>query len=245
MLIFLGDLHSNFNNLRWYIENKKITDATIIQVGDFGIGFNNDKVDNQLLQELNIFLNQKNTNFFAIRGNHDNPKYFKGNHLLSNLKLLPDYSVITVDDWNILLVGGAISVDRIPRIKENGYFKDFNIDKQVYWQDEIFTYNDDNKNFINNLKNIDIVVTHTAPSKCNPDNSLGFNRIVDSFARTDSDLKNDLIEERKLADVFFSDLLSNNDIRYHFYGHFHFSNIDSFGRCSHILLDVGEFYQFR
>ena len=42
MLIFLGDIHGNFNNLKWQIETNKIIDATIIQVGDFGIGFTNE-----------------------------------------------------------------------------------------------------------------------------------------------------------------------------------------------------------
>jgi DNA repair exonuclease SbcCD nuclease subunit len=245
MLIFLGDIHGNFNNLKWQIETNKITDATIIQVGDFGIGFTNENNDNKLLEELNIFLKDNNIILYAIRGNHDNPKYFLGNHILSNLKLMPDYSVIKVNDLNMLLVGGAISVDRMPRIVENDTYLKVGDLRRKWWEAEVFVYGEENKKFIDSLRDIDILVTHTAPSKCNPDNSLGFHRIVERFALTDNKLKGELISERKLMDEMFSDLLKNNDIKYHFYGHFHFHNIDSFGRCAHILLDINELYELR
>lgn len=245
MLQFLGDIHGNFNYLKELINLYNITDTTIIQVGDFGIGFTSKENDEKLLSDLNSFLTKNNIVLYAIRGNHDNPDYFIGNHILSNLKLMPDYSVITINDYNILLVGGAISIDRVPRMKENLHYLESNVDKEVYWVDEVIKYNEDNKDFIKTLTNIDVLVTHTAPSKCNPNNAFGFHPIVDSFAKRDFKLKNELITERKLLDDMFNDLKKNNDIKYHFYGHFHYSNVESWDNTLHILLNINEFYELR
>jgi hypothetical protein len=39
-IMYLGDLHGNFNLINQYLKRFDIKDAYIIQVGDFGVGFN-------------------------------------------------------------------------------------------------------------------------------------------------------------------------------------------------------------
>jgi UDP-2,3-diacylglucosamine pyrophosphatase LpxH len=84
----------------------------------FSIGFTTPENDMRILEDLNEQLKKKNITMYAIRGNHDNPAFFKGDHILSNLKLLPDYTVLDLEGKKILLVGGAVSVDRVPRLTE-------------------------------------------------------------------------------------------------------------------------------
>ena len=119
MILLIGDIHGNFNYLKHQITQKNITDCTIIQVGDFGIGFTNRDNDIETLKNLNDFLMGQNITMLAIRGNHDNPDFFKGDIEFTNLKLLPDYTTLNLEGNNFLFIGGAISVDRTARIKEN------------------------------------------------------------------------------------------------------------------------------
>lgn len=224
MILMLGDIHANFAYVQYEIKVKKISNCTIIQVGDFGIGITNRNNCDKILKDLNHFLNLYDIVMYVIRGNHDDPFYFKGNHIFSNLKLLPDYTQLQIDGHNILFVGGAVSVDR---------------KTSLYWIDEVFILDEEK---LKNIKGIDVVVTHTAPEWCFPDNRGGFNDFVLGFAEDDDNLLNDLKEERKAVTKMFKILKENgNNIRKHFYGHFHRSEITLNEYTEHILLGVGEF----
>lgn len=239
MILLLGDIHGNFNFLKHQINTKQITDCTIIQVGDFGIGFTNKENDETTLSNLNEFLKEFNVNLYAIRGNHDNPQFFNGNYEFSNLKLLPDYTKIQLGGHNFLFIGGAISVDRTHRIKENNSNIKYGSRKRCYWENEGVVYNPD---LTKSFTDIDIVVTHTAPDWCEPNNKIGFGSFVDDWAKHDTNLIGDLIFERNQMTNIFMDLYENNKIKKHFYGHFHFSKLHNHNGVDHHLLDINEFY---
>lgn len=239
MILILGDIHGNFNFLKHQIQTKKITDCTIIQVGDFGIGFNYKENDEQTLNSLNDFLKDVNVTMLAIRGNHDNPSFFNGDYDLSNLKLLPDYTTLNLEGHNFLFVGGAVSVDRTERIKENNSNIKYGGRKRCYWDKEIFEYR---REITKNLRDIDVVITHTAPDWCYPNNKLGFGKFVEDWAKYDSGLIGDLSFERNQMTNLFLDLYENNKIKKHFYGHFHKSYFDTHNGVDHHLLDINEFY---
>lgn len=239
MILTLGDIHGNFNFLKHQIHSKKITDCTIIQVGDFGIGFTYKENDEQTLNNLNDFLKDVNVTLLAIRGNHDNPDFFNGDYILSNLKLLEDYSTINIDNHNFLFIGGAISVDRTQRIKENNSNIRYGSRKRCYWENEGIVYRPE---ITKNLRDIDIVVTHTAPDWCDPNNKLGFGSFVEDWAKYDRSLIDDLLFERNQMRNMFLDLYENNKIKKHFYGHFHKSKFETINGVDHHLLDINEFY---
>lgn len=239
MIIFLGDIHGNFNYIISEINRKKITDCTIIQVGDFGIGFTTPENDMRILEGINKILSDKNIIMYAIRGNHDNPAFFKGNHMLSNLKLLPDYTVLDLEGHKILFVGGAVSIDRVPRLNEMQKQARYGSKKEQYWFDENFVFIEDK---VKDLTDIDIVVTHTAPNWCVPDNKKGFGAFVEGYAYYDSKLLEDLRFEREEMTKMFMILNKNNWIKHHFYGHFHRHDITINGYTTHMLLDVNEFW---
>jgi predicted phosphodiesterase len=241
MLITLGDIHGNFNYVKWYIKAHKIKDCTIYQVGDFGIGFTNEFNDMNTLGDLNKFLNEYNIQMYAIRGNHDNPKYFDGHlrNYFTNLHLLPDYTVINVDGVNILGVGGAVSVDRRPRMREQLEYARSGVERELYWYDEVFVLDEEK---LKGFTGIDIVVTHTAPEFCKPDNTHGFGYLVDQFAMDDEKLKDDLLEERKLVTKMWEILKENNKPFMYFYGHFHNVWLEDIDGCEFRLLGINEFY---
>jgi len=241
-IIYLGDIHGNFTQLRAYINRLNISDTTIIQVGDFGIGFTTKKNDEEILFELNKFLESKTIIMLAIRGNHDDPFYFNGDHMYSNLKLLPDYTVMDIEDEKHLFVGGAISIDRKYRIENDKVYDRMGVAKNSYWKDEVFVLN---KKKLNKIKGIDVLITHTTPDWCFPVNYGSFPEIVRSFANDDPSLIFDLTMEREELGKFFSILSENNNIKHHFYGHFHNSHTVENEGCTHHLLGIFEFKQLK
>ena len=223
-IIYIGDIHGNFNHIMWYIRAHKITNTTLIQVGDFGIGFKPTS-EHHMMKILNEELGKRGTMLLVIRGNHDNPMYFDGKHDYEFIKFLPDYTEMGIDGLNHLFIGGAISIDRT--IRTNG------ID---YWDNEGFISDMDKAS---SIRNIDVLVTHTAPDFVAP---IGFNAMVYGYAKKDSDLLNDLeIERTKITEVF-NEIKKNNQIKHHFYGHFHDNVREHIDGCNHVMLGEGHMY---
>ena len=119
-IFFCGDIHGEYDVIPNFIRDHKLYNVAVIVVGDFGIGFEVMKTEIKRLNYLNNRMKHTNSKLFAIRGNHDNPLYFTGEFDKSNVKLLPDYTILNLNDNNILCIGGAISVDRKQR---KSYFK--------------------------------------------------------------------------------------------------------------------------
>lgn len=222
-LIVCGDIHNRWMLFLLKLEDLKIDNSYIIIAGDIGVGFINKQEQLKELEDYNTELKKINCIVYCVRGNHDNPNYFNGDVELSNIKFVQDYTVLNLEllidnknlNINILCIGGAISIDR------NGYEPYF--DKRIkninYWENEINIY-DENK--INNIDcNIDIVVTHTAPSFCVLQNNNG---IIQHYLNNDSKLSDDLDLERINMDKVYNKLLENkHNFKMWYFGHFHFS----------------------
>src|SRR5438128_1744252 len=125
MLLFVGDVHGRFSDLRQLLERHSIREAAIVQVGDLGVGFQQVEEDRAELGKLDSYLGGRDCTLYAIRGNHDNPSYFEGDEddgpsalvragpePMRHVHLLPDYSVLELEGYKLLLAGGAVSVDR-------------------------------------------------------------------------------------------------------------------------------------
>jgi len=242
MTIYLGDIHGAWKTIKSLIDRYKLGDneevTYIIQVGDFGIGFNN-KYDLQTLEDLNKFCATKNLILIACRGNHDSPYYFLGNHIYSNLKLVPDYTTMEIDGKKHLFVGGAVSIDRRYRINRDILNSHNGSSQKSWWENEVFVLD---REKLKDITGVDVVVSHTAPEWCYPDNRKGFGEFVDDFAYSDKELYADLKKERDDMTEMFNILQSNgNWIKYHVYGHYHASEITMNGYCNHYLLNINEF----
>lgn len=222
------------------IDRKKISNTSIFQVGDFGIGSNNPKKEMNRIFRINDYLKERNIVMYVIRGNHDDPYYFKGEHLFSNLQFLPDYSVIELDNHKVLCVGGAISPDRKYRKIESGQLVKYGSCPN-WWEEERFILKEE---LLKSLKNIDIdiVITHSAPSYCKPNE---FSENLKHYFKKDPSLKKELITEREELTKLFQLLNKNNDIKYHFYGHFHRYEVTDNLYTQHICLPKNEFYEIK
>jgi hypothetical protein len=193
----------------------------------------------QKLVKNNVFI-------WAIRGNHDYKPYFDNDPFgFTNIKLVPDYTVLNLCDKNILCIGGAVSVDRMWRmtkLQKQG-IHDGN-DLKSWWVDEVFNLDIDK---LSTYRDIDIVVTHTAPDYCPIDNTFGFGPFVEGIINEtgDTELKTDLLVERNQLTQAFQILNENNNITHAYYGHFHRTDVINMYGVTHRLLNVNELWEER
>ena len=134
---FLGDIHGDFYCIeRFCRKNKEKKKINLIQVGDFGAGFDFNIPGQFMIKmdSLNGILAEYNITLYVLRGNHDDPQYFTGTYenFWSNIKLMPDYSVVEIEGKRVLMVGGAISIDRLGRAEGKSW-----------WSDEVFVLDEE------------------------------------------------------------------------------------------------------
>lgn len=232
-LLFCGDIHTNLDIIPNYLKNMKLSNCAVFQVGDFGIGFENEHKENRRMDYLNERMKVCDSDLYVIRGNHDDPKYFDGNFNLSNLFLLKDYSEVDINGWNILGIGGAISVDRTER---KGYWD--KTKTHDYWENEGIIFDEEK---LNELRDIDIVITHSSPNFCYPLSKSG----IDNWISKDIKLSDDVLVERHQLSLIYEILSKNNKIHSWFYGHFHKNSISYMNDTKFTAIDINTLVEHR
>lgn len=243
-----GDTHGNHNIIKKTIKNVDAENIDIFHVGDFGVGFISESQDRKNLEDLNNALKERNCTMYVARGNHDNPYYFDGSWEWSNLKLVPDYTVIETNGDRVLMVGGAVSIDRKPRLKEAMMYARQNVDKDFYWHDEVFVLDEEK---LRGIKGVRYVITHSAPYFVEPINNTknlpySHGGLVEHFViEGDTKLKDDLNKERQDIAKMYEILKENNYIQKWMYGHFHRHNAMYYEDTDFVCLNVNEFLEIR
>ena len=249
-IIAIGDIHGDINEIISYQKFYDLKNTLFLQCGDFGIGFKHQYKELATLDYHTISLKSRNNFIYTCRGNHDNPEYFTGKYDTSNIKLIPDYTVMPIEtcqykvnvetgdiseydnkNISILFIGGAISIDRTKRIS----YADKKRPDVDYWNNESVILDEDK---LKDIKDIDIVVTHTAPQFCYPI----FKSNLQYWFNFDPTLEDDIIKERQILTTIYDQLAINSNIKYWCYGHFHYHNIDNINNTKFILLDINDFY---
>lgn len=241
---FVGDTHGIGTFLR-IMEKKRWENQNIIHVGDFGLGFVEITRDINNLLAMDEALTESGNHLYVIRGNHDNPIFWdksKGLNIprLHNLHLVEDFTMINIEGKNVLFAGGAISIDRRPRMDE--------IPWPSWWKDEVFRYDEDKlESALYGTTGPDIVVTHSAPDFCHPvsaDNYLVNNYHAIEMAHG-FNLHEELAAERAEFTRFYNDLVMNYEYkpRFWFYGHFHSTKEQRRNGTLFKLLNINETYE--
>ena len=201
------------------------SDAIIISTGNNRIGFNSDVYYEKVFGKMNEILAKNNTTILFIRGNNDDPSFFREEKInLTNVKTIPDYSVIKTKYGNILCVGGGLSIDRVWRKKQQDRLSSISSDKKkiLYWKDEMPIFDDDKmKELSENGIKISGVVSHVAPTFAFPDIADS----LDDWCTKDADLARDIENERLVMDKIYDALRSmGNRPSFWYYGHYKVDN---------------------
>ena len=253
MVVVSGDIHGDFSFMTYKITQQySIENALVIIAGDCGFGFNKENYYHSQYKKDFKRLDRANVYVGFMRGNHDNPAYFKNSFINKERWLsYPDYSIIQAAGKNILVVGGAVSVDRMYRIKraeegiyESTYAGRLELKPASWWPDEAFVYK---KDIIDKMREsgiqIDCVVTHSAPSFCEFVSEGG---LLSHFAKDDEHLVNDVKEERHQIDLMYEQIISCGwPIKDWVYGHFHSSWHSKINEIMFSMLDICELKELR
>lgn len=250
-IVVSGDIHGDFNQLVFKLcVQYKLTDTLLIVAGDCGFGFEKKEYYEQMVRRNAKRMNQANNWIVFVRGNHDNPAYFDG--VMFSYKrfiAVPDYTILQACNHTILCVGGAISIDRVYRIKEwnkrkyrvhSNELKENGVSRNLYWKDEAPIYDSDKMNAIRTNFLIDTVITHTAPSHC----ELFLKDNLNQWAVNDPSLIENVQSERETMNVLLYRLnTDNHPVSHWYYGHFHQSWHSAIGGILYQMLDIMEFCQ--
>ena len=235
-VVICGDIHGEFEKLVYQCcVRYKMCDTLIIVAGDCGFGFKYPAYDIDFYYSRTMDRIIDANNYLAfVRGNHDNPWYFDGEHVgYERFRAVPDYSVLTACGHQILCVGGATSVDRIKRVGGKDYWPDerpaFDHDKLVALKYEGYQ--------------IDTVVTHCAPSLCENITPPDW---LFQLADEDPTLLEDLKSDRMRMDYILKDLKTDrHPLRRWYYGHFHHSWNAEIDGIRYTMLGIMEMKELR
>lgn len=190
----MGQLRSSEN---------KLSKCAVIVNGNCGFGTKDIKYHSDKFEKLNELLGKNEVHILFVRGNLDDPQIFENEVFsLSNIKVIPDYSVLLFEHFNCLCIGGSISIDREWK-KAQGE----RMNKKLYWEDEGFQYKENELNEILDKYNITCVVTNVCPSFSFPGTNV-FNK--STWAAKDKVVLADILSERKLMDKVYDKFLEKD-----------------------------------
>lgn len=225
-LAIVGDIHGNFSELVWRIKEKyKITDTTFILAGDCGIGFDDSLKDLYIRKRIGKRLEDTRNTLLCIRGNHDDPGFFKEGSLIDfpHIKTLPDYTHLTWKDHKILVLGGGVSVDKEWRLEEEK-----KTGKPCWWEGERIQKTPE---LLSGRE--DIVISHMAPLCIGPVLLREDNIPYDTWAADKSDRE------------YLSTVLKETRPSKWIFGHYHKSTSGDYEDCLWRGLDINEIYEIR
>lgn len=215
-LYVVGDVHGKWRELVYKAaESYKIINSDILVLGDFGVGFEKPKYLDDQYKRITKRLENNDLNIHVLRGNHDNPEYFKeGKPDFPRLHFLEDNKVHNLCERRVFIVGGANSTDITERIKDIDWWEGEDIVR-------ISTHD--------MPRRVDVIATHSAP--------LAFDPVVHRFEETPPEQYEKILDERR----YLGEILNYVKTDLWYYGHFHKSYSGTYNGTMYRCLSELEF----
>ena len=213
-----------------HLIDMQVNDTIIILTGDNCIGVRSYDEDIDQLIRLDMRLQDRNNILCVIRGDYDNPKYFKAlsafrkslSDYCQHTFLLPDYSTITTRSHKILCVGGGRSMT------------EFNKNGRHRWDGTGVQ-----RPTSNIPKGCDVMVSHMCPRALS--NGIPNDQTIQLMMQYDKRMMNDIDRNMRLLDQ----PLTCNDIKTLVCGHLDMN--DTNAQSTDIMvksLDIFEHFSF-
>lgn len=220
-----GDIHGQPESMAGNIRKMDARNAAIIILGDVGLGFSGNHCG--CIPFLNRVGKDRNNHFYLIRGNHDNPeswtdeviaevkkKYEKSpKRSVTNVHWLNDFDTVIVNGKKLLVLGGAVSIDRkyaVTKIIMGVYFNFPRPEGKSWWKNETLPYD--------GIEKIDSeyygILAHTGPTPPSLERSKMIETIKEKY---DPEIVDDVNRERQAIDT----VIEKAKPRYWFNGHYH------------------------
>lgn len=211
-LYCVGDIHGKFPELAQVLKNLP-TDIHAVCVGDIGLGFP-DSDEPSCLAAVDAVARERNQQVWLMRGNHDNPdiwlrqKSYWNSHL-THIRIPDDVYRIKIDNIHVIMVGGAISLDRTHTDR---------IDDLTWWKHEAVSPASLQKvrQLVGAYGRADILITHAGPYGAQPPLSRD-QASFDHYAKEDPQLASDVKAER----ILLAHIVEASQARTVAFGHYH------------------------
>lgn len=211
-LFSLGDIHGKFPQLVDVLRSLPVG-ATIVAVGDIGIGFPDSNTPS-CLDAVDAVAIERNQKLWLMRGNHDDPAIWKThrrewNSHLKNVRIPEDVHRMKVGNVHAIMVGGATSLDRShpDRIEGRSWWSNEGVDAEALQKV---------KHMVEFYGKADILLTHAGAYEAKPGperDQITF----DHYTQVDPTLEADAIGERK----FLSEIVKASQAKTVAFGHYH------------------------
>jgi len=230
-LVFCGDIHGELPTLVNLITSRyNLTNCAVVVVGDFGVGFESKAFIDQIYNRYKHRLEKNNAIIYAIRGNHDDPEYFKDPEATFNyerMKLLKDHTIYNIAGQKIYTIGGANSIDVDWRIEFNEQHKN-TTGRKVWWEDEDIIKLDMDKL---PTEPVDFIISHEAP--------LSFSPIISRTEEMSAEVYGKVLASR----LYLNEVLKHMRAKYWIYGHYHNSFSGSYSDLIYRGLAINELFE--
>ena len=184
----------------------RYNNSVIFVTGGFGFGTKEDSFFEGILTKINELLEKNDSNLVFVRGCNDNPSYFtKNNHMFDHLKniiLAEDYSIVKLDRFDCLCVGGSLPIDRQWRIEQGK-----RLGRDLFFEGCNTTFNQELIDEAVNNNNIAVIISSDAPTFLPPyvDNSRN-----SKWVEGDKDIIRDMTEQRLVMDHIYGEVTKLN-----------------------------------
>lgn len=207
---------------------KDIPKSYAIQVGNFG-AIEEDLHKIKAFSEE--FLEKDNIHMFVVRGHTDDAHLFD-NRKIGNITLVADYSVLELEGYKILCIGGGVTDYRSKSndFMTNPKFKNQKINLDL--------------DLLNKIEGVDTLITYEAPDFCKHRIDTHLKEFCQDLYKDDTTLFDDIVEERKKITKIVHTLRNKNIIKYHYYGRYE-SDIKIDYGCFHVSLDDFQVVEIR
>ena len=183
--------------------NGKYDRSVIFVSGGFGFGTKDDSFFQEILEKINELCKGNNSHVMFVRGSSDDPSYFTEHKFdFTNVKLLEDYSVVKLNGFDCLCVGGSIPIDRKWRMEQKE-----RLGRTLYFENCNTKFDKELVSDLLEKNNITCIITSDAPTFISPyaDSSND-----SKWVENDKSIIRDITEQRMVMDAIYGEMLCLN-----------------------------------